>query len=103
MRLVKDGFQTPQSPVKPPWKFFALIAGLFALLTLSLILIHQATATTHCMQSSPTNGTQSVSGTDYISRVVSFTGAGCTDTFDIPARATVEILAVGGGGGGGGG
>ena len=82
--------------------FFAIVSGLSLLFLTSLVWIYQARAAA-CTETVATNGTQSVSGTNYTSRVITFTGAGCTDTFEIPARATVEILAVGGGGGGGGG
>lgn len=44
-----------------------------------------------------------VSGTTYTSQVRTFSGANCTATFAVPARATIQVLAVGGGGGGGGG
>ena len=86
---------------KSTTRLFALVTGFFLLTLTSLLWIYQARAAA-CTET-VTNGTQSVSGTNYTSRVISFTGADCTDTFDIPERATVEILAVGGGGGGGGG
>jgi hypothetical protein len=55
-----------------------------------------------CVESA-TTGSQIVGGVTYTSQVIQFTGAGCTATWSVPARATVEALVVGGGGGGGGG
>ena len=79
--------------------FLAIVSGLSLLFLTSLIWIYQARAAACTETLLSSTGTQSVSGTNYTSRVISLTGTNCT--FEIPARATVEILAVGGGGGGG--